>query len=335
MTVNRRLSSGLLLVAIGGHLVACAPRAAVPPPATPPATALVLAEAVPAPPADSSATPSPAPSSSASPSSSRLEKLHEQDDRDLARMGGWVSVSAGSLAAIVALFTSYAMLHDKSVRDATKPARAPGSARTWTSPPSPAGTSAAGRWPPWVSAWARSSSSPTRARPTKGPAWASRRRAAAPGSRCGARFDRRPARPRSVTPVAGGARRRRRGGLRRRDGEHRRLPRDGGRRRQRVHRRIVRRPLVRLGGRLRRRRRVLPRREHLYGQHEHRVPGRSVQRSLAHPALHGERRVRRRGRLHRAALLRGRIPYDAPGVRPGDRLHGPPLRREGPLPALL
>jgi hypothetical protein len=117
MTVNRRLSSGLLLVAIGGHLVACAPRAAVPPPATPPATALVLAEAVPAPPADSSATPSPAPSSSASPSSSRLEKLHEQDDRDLARMGGWVSVSAGSLAAIVALFTSYAMLHDKSVRD--------------------------------------------------------------------------------------------------------------------------------------------------------------------------------------------------------------------------
>lgn len=33
-------------------------------------------------------------------------------------MDGWIAVGMGSLAGVVALYTSYQMLHDKSVRDA-------------------------------------------------------------------------------------------------------------------------------------------------------------------------------------------------------------------------
>lgn len=93
------------------------------------ARGLLLAEGVPA--ADASSrqpTPQPAPAPARAPATAPASTATASDrdahaddvdhDRDLARMGGWVAIAVGGLAGIVAIGTSIAMLHDKSVRDA-------------------------------------------------------------------------------------------------------------------------------------------------------------------------------------------------------------------------
>jgi hypothetical protein len=50
-------------------------------------------------------------------SSSKSETYDERDDRQMARMWGWISMGIGGGAALIALGTSFWMLHDKSVRD--------------------------------------------------------------------------------------------------------------------------------------------------------------------------------------------------------------------------
>jgi hypothetical protein len=50
-------------------------------------------------------------------SSGKSETYDERDDRQMARMWGWMSIGIGGGAALIALGTSIWMLHDKSVRD--------------------------------------------------------------------------------------------------------------------------------------------------------------------------------------------------------------------------
>ena len=47
----------------------------------------------------------------------KSETYDERDNRQMARMWGWISIGIGGSAALVALGTSIVMLHDKSVRD--------------------------------------------------------------------------------------------------------------------------------------------------------------------------------------------------------------------------
>jgi hypothetical protein len=45
------------------------------------------------------------------------DEAQQKVRRDMARTYGWIAVGIGSLAGIVAVYTSIEMLHDKSVRD--------------------------------------------------------------------------------------------------------------------------------------------------------------------------------------------------------------------------
>lgn len=47
----------------------------------------------------------------------KSETYDERDNRQMARMWGWMSIGVGGGAALIALGTSIWMLHDKSVRD--------------------------------------------------------------------------------------------------------------------------------------------------------------------------------------------------------------------------
>jgi hypothetical protein len=47
----------------------------------------------------------------------KTETLQERDARQNARMAGWTAIGIGGGAALIALGTSFWMLHDKSVRD--------------------------------------------------------------------------------------------------------------------------------------------------------------------------------------------------------------------------
>jgi hypothetical protein len=67
---------------------------------------VLLAEAIVPPPPAPSAPPS------------RSDETQQRQRRDTARTYGWIAIGLGSLAGVVALYTSGEMLHDKSVRDA-------------------------------------------------------------------------------------------------------------------------------------------------------------------------------------------------------------------------
>ncbi len=51
------------------------------------------------------------------PGAKKSETYDERHDRQMARMWGWISIGVGGAAGLIALGTSYFMLHDKSVRD--------------------------------------------------------------------------------------------------------------------------------------------------------------------------------------------------------------------------
>jgi hypothetical protein len=76
----------------------------------------MLAEAAPAPAAP--AAPEVAPGSAAAPPQEGAPPSAERRSSGTGRTIGWISLSIGAEAAIVAIVTSFMMLHDKSVRDA-------------------------------------------------------------------------------------------------------------------------------------------------------------------------------------------------------------------------
>jgi hypothetical protein len=88
-----------------GLLAACAPStpAVVPAAAVPAPGPLLLAEAIASPP------PAPPP---------RSDQTNERLEHDRARTYGWIAVGIGSVAGVVAIYTSIQMLNDKSIRDA-------------------------------------------------------------------------------------------------------------------------------------------------------------------------------------------------------------------------
>jgi hypothetical protein len=106
-----------LLVAASTACGASAPgaRGALDPSATQVAHPL-LAEATPAPAAAPAAEPAKGPA--AAPAPAQEEAPEHRRSRHTARTLGWVSLSIGAEAAVVAIVTSFMMLHDKDVRDA-------------------------------------------------------------------------------------------------------------------------------------------------------------------------------------------------------------------------
>lgn len=53
----------------------------------------------------------------AQPGAKKTETYDERDERQMARMWGWISIGVGSAAGLIAIGTSIVMLHDQSVRD--------------------------------------------------------------------------------------------------------------------------------------------------------------------------------------------------------------------------
>ncbi len=103
-----------LVLAVVLASTACAPAVV---PVASPAPRLLLAQATPAPVApDYGAAPPPEQAQPAPPPSTKRETPQEREDRQLGRTWGWVAVSIGASAGVLAIGTSILMLEDSSTR---------------------------------------------------------------------------------------------------------------------------------------------------------------------------------------------------------------------------